>query len=390
MGPIQDTYLRFESAGDQYVGRVVSGLPLSSSKFAAMPPEYGTVEDGEIAFDLFPNLPQHMNRVARYLGSSLLFALPKLRIIMPLTHPFFQISVLTSSRLLDITTNIRMTYAWDDDNEVSIEAVNPATIEQQHATMLVADSVPPSLDDIGDGIATARRISTGGDTILKATGIPVHVLLLAEMKKVILAQKDLINDLRGVVSSELDKRELGSAPFQLQKSVEDLMNKFQESITKKIDDALPSSEQTINNTNVIDCQKHGSIFNWGGKWRRVPEKFTFPLDMGLQSAWTKYFAGEQSNKIGPFRNIKICDLNVKLNKYGRDRIHSFHRLINFMIEECKRMNYWFEDPTNEQIKTMYQKVSPLVFSLCKNLRAETFKWNTLSRKVYVQIKQSKQ
>ena len=34
MGPIQDTYLRFESAGDQYVGRVVSGLPLSSSKFA--------------------------------------------------------------------------------------------------------------------------------------------------------------------------------------------------------------------------------------------------------------------------------------------------------------------------------------------------------------------
>ena len=69
MGPIQDTYLRFESAGDQYVGRVVSGLPLSSSKFAAMPPEYLNAEDGEIAFDLFPNLPQHMNRVARYLGS---------------------------------------------------------------------------------------------------------------------------------------------------------------------------------------------------------------------------------------------------------------------------------------------------------------------------------
>ena len=94
-----------------------------------MPPEYGTVEDGEIAFDLFPNLPQHMNRVARYLGSSLLFALPKLRIIMPLTHPFFQIAVLTSSTLIEITRNIRMKYAWDDDNEVTIEAVNPTEIE---------------------------------------------------------------------------------------------------------------------------------------------------------------------------------------------------------------------------------------------------------------------
>ena len=91
MGPIQDTYLRFESAGDQYVGRVVSDLPISSSKFAAMPPEYLNAEDGEIAFDLFPNLPQHLNRVARYMSSSLLFAIPKLRIIMPLTHPFFKL-----------------------------------------------------------------------------------------------------------------------------------------------------------------------------------------------------------------------------------------------------------------------------------------------------------
>ena len=64
--------------------------------------------------------------------------------------------------------------------------------------------------------------------------------------------------------------------------------------------------------------------------------------------------------------------------------------MNYMIAECKRMNYWFEDPPNEEIKLMYQKVSPLVFSLCKNLRAETFKWNTLSRKVYVATKQSKQ
>jgi len=32
MGIIQDTYLRYEAAGDQYVGRVVSDLPLSSPK----------------------------------------------------------------------------------------------------------------------------------------------------------------------------------------------------------------------------------------------------------------------------------------------------------------------------------------------------------------------
>ena len=39
MGAIQDTYLRYEAAGDQYVGRVASGLPLCSPKFAALPPQ---------------------------------------------------------------------------------------------------------------------------------------------------------------------------------------------------------------------------------------------------------------------------------------------------------------------------------------------------------------
>ena len=39
MGAIQDTYLRYESAGDQYVGRAVSGLPIHSAKFGVLPPE---------------------------------------------------------------------------------------------------------------------------------------------------------------------------------------------------------------------------------------------------------------------------------------------------------------------------------------------------------------
>ena len=40
MGIVQDTYLRYESAGDQYVGRVVSGLPLCSAKFSVLPPQF--------------------------------------------------------------------------------------------------------------------------------------------------------------------------------------------------------------------------------------------------------------------------------------------------------------------------------------------------------------
>ena len=124
--------------------------------------------------------------------------------------------------------------------------------------------------------------------------------------------------------------------------------------------------------------------------RRAPSKFVFPLDMGLQSAWYKYFSGEPNNNICPFRNIQASDLNIACNKYGRDRIHSYKRLMEFMIKECKRLNDWYKDPTDEQIKRMYQRSSPKVFSLCKSLRCEAFKWNTLSRKVYLATKTKKQ
>ena len=37
LGGVQDRYIRYESAGDQYLGRVVAGLPLNGSAFAALP-----------------------------------------------------------------------------------------------------------------------------------------------------------------------------------------------------------------------------------------------------------------------------------------------------------------------------------------------------------------
>jgi len=133
----------------------------------------------------------------------------------------------------------------------------------------------------------------------------------------------------------------------------------------------------------------GTLFNWGGKWRRVPADFVFPLNMGLQSAFTKYFYGDPNKKIGPFRNIQGPDLNVKYNKYGRDHVYSFKRLMDFMIVECKRLNCWFENPNNDQLKLMYNKASPKVFGLCKSQRAEAFKWSTLSRKVFNAEKSNK-
>jgi hypothetical protein len=40
MGGVMDRYLRFEDAGDQFLGRIVAGLPLDSPDFSLLPPYF--------------------------------------------------------------------------------------------------------------------------------------------------------------------------------------------------------------------------------------------------------------------------------------------------------------------------------------------------------------
>ncbi|KAG6942611.1 hypothetical protein JG687_00018966 [Phytophthora cactorum] len=40
LGGVQDRYFRYEAAGDQYLGRVVAGLPRNSAEFAVLPPHF--------------------------------------------------------------------------------------------------------------------------------------------------------------------------------------------------------------------------------------------------------------------------------------------------------------------------------------------------------------
>ncbi|EGZ29151.1 hypothetical protein PHYSODRAFT_474642, partial [Phytophthora sojae] len=64
MGGVQDRYFRYEAAGDQFLGRVVAGLPVNDSKFAILPPHFRNNSDDEIKSCLaamFPGLVDELN-----------------------------------------------------------------------------------------------------------------------------------------------------------------------------------------------------------------------------------------------------------------------------------------------------------------------------------------
>ena len=63
MGIIQDTYLSKDAAGEQYIGRVVSELPLSSPKFVVLPCQVdcSVDESKEMVATFFQTVPSYLH-----------------------------------------------------------------------------------------------------------------------------------------------------------------------------------------------------------------------------------------------------------------------------------------------------------------------------------------
>ena len=54
-----ERYFRYEAAGDQFVGRIVAGLPINSGDFSVLPPHFDTARDSDVEYAvkvMFPSL----------------------------------------------------------------------------------------------------------------------------------------------------------------------------------------------------------------------------------------------------------------------------------------------------------------------------------------------
>lgn len=89
MGGVQDTYLRYEAAGDYYVDRTVSGLPSGTPDFAILPPFFLKKDAvyNEVFRSTFTNIPISLSRVAEFGMASVVYHSTYLLSTLSLEHP---------------------------------------------------------------------------------------------------------------------------------------------------------------------------------------------------------------------------------------------------------------------------------------------------------------
>lgn len=364
MGVIQDTYLRYEAAGDQYVGRVVAGLPICSAKFAVMPPQFGNVceEDLDKFVSLtFPHFPINLQSSARLFLASLLYHHDHLsKKYLKCTHPINLSSFLLSEKLDTFKKAIVVRYAWEDNACIHVV---PVQLDDTSQPNLDTSSHPPLESP------TQRE----GMSIQRATGIPAHVCILADMQRVIQSQQLVLTKIQTVIKEEFKNNLSGSFDQYFNcKKMDDWIQSFESRIIKKIDNV--ECENNSKQSDKFTSPYGGKLFHWGGSFKRVPNGWKFPMKMTLHNAWKRYFLGDVENEICAIRFITGSDLTGE--KHGRKFLSKYKTLIGFMITEAKAKKKFFNNPTVAEVDEMYAYVSGSVTSLSNNLRAEQFVWVT--------------
>ena len=180
MGGTRDKYIKFENAGDQYLGRILSGMDCLSPSFAVTPPFFDakTNEQNKMVDDFIKSRIENANNI-----SDNLFAVIRYCFASMCYHYNFL------TQTLQPTSHIRTSTIFMNIPKEIMEMVKVFTYKQVH-------------EDNGNGNAP------------RLTGIPPHVVLINKL-----------NDLNGHVSEcsslvvkevkqELEDRFVGGERFQ--------------------------------------------------------------------------------------------------------------------------------------------------------------------------------
>jgi len=343
---VQDTYLVYEGAGDQYVGRTVCGLPINSHEFAVLPPFFPTITEKVMqAVNMcFPSLLQLDNQVKQFCLASVVHHRQWLLDTLPVQHELRQTALFLEPGLLD------------------------------ELALLVVCRLPLPQD------------------AMFATGVPPHVVHLRALKdqqeergRILNAIHELTNSLTPTLDSVadrividvlkgLDDRQVESTvtPTSLKRQVEEILGPMQQGLNMLLqsisgqlgelrEHGVDPHPPNVPQAPAVGPQPNYPAFTWGGKiGRLLPEGFRFPKGGKVREMWLLYMVGNKRENVRPLRGL---DRDHFAHKNTRKRASEFFQLMEVIETKIKSAGGWVadDDCTVEQAIQMYEQHGKLDF-----------------------------
>ncbi len=328
-GGVKDVYQKPLHAGDQYVGRTVTGLPRLQPEFAILPPFFVNNSNSEFISEsircCYPGMPDNLFQVLKFCLASVVYHSEFLKEVMPFDHPVFSTPLFTLPSLL-----------------VELKKI------------------------------VVCRLSEVGDIV--PTGIPPDIINLLAIKKNYEAIKEVPMEVGAILE---EKTILASqvTPSYRKTLLEQHFNQikvFHQSASSE-NVALPETGESVQEITIF-------THLWGGEFHYLPENYEIP-NLNLRLIFLLWFLGNRNERITPLSKVRPSDVR------NPKRLSELKFVIKKMMENVFPGNQNnVKNPTissvNDWYKTGLESLN-IKYFLCKdsNRRVGQLKWTTIAREL---------
>ena len=263
MGGVQDTYIRYEAAADQYVGRVSAGLPIRSSNFNALPPRFKESDEvvAEAVRTQFENCPDEMYQVAEYALASLVYHSKWLQEHCEPGHRLLHTYVFVTKGKLDELRD-KLESIYPEDVGLQPTGIPPHVDCLQYISSLKSSVVKFNNQLMKGFDEQLKKIAEVLEKSAAGTGTPT----LEQMRSLMAEHQERIMELIRIQSCERQQEPIEDAPNPL----------FLRSVT-------------------------------------IPANFDFPATKILDM-WDMWICGHAQARLPPFRSLKPYDFPTAQQK----------------------------------------------------------------------------
>ena len=361
---VTDTYCRYEAAGDQLCGRVVSGLPLYSHRFGILPPIFKLESQEEkdrldrLVRTLFPDLPVELWPIVKHGIASLALREDWFRLSLAPTNSLFQSSIF-----------------WNEDYQY----LKPKAVLEM---------------GVGDNNLEVDEVRTERSN--SATGIPSHIVLLASQRNVIKQLQEMVvnnNNLPGVVTTAIQSANQG--PRDEFHAAMSSLTTFGEQLVTRLENlniggprqadtvelqVVEQDEQREDQEQGQDPRYSVNLHYHNGRFIRIDPDFIFPKQCSLRDLFFRYYIPDRVMNIPPLRIIDTA--SVKHIRRGRQTLNDMKYLMKVLEREAMVKGLELNITTQEEASVLFENVKEAIYKYdTKSKRKETLKWATWVKKV---------
>jgi hypothetical protein len=297
-------YVRYEAAADQFIGRILAMLDISSPDFAGLCPHFDAVDDAVLAASrqCFPGAPVELESVLLNCLACLVYHRDYLRANLPRTHALFRSAAFAQGVVESLAGRVSLSFPFD--------------------------KITPS-------------------------GIPPHVSIQQGQRELMEMIQKLPDLVRQAIKAEFEQRAIDSGSITrdtLEQMFEGLMVRVQAAISPQQPPQQPPPAPVVPANNF-------QMWNVDGVMRRVPEDFKFDTLLSARTLFQLYCLGDQNTHIGPYRRLEPNDF---VNGNTQRRLSDMFALMRPVETALRQQNRWENHPTLEQVNGMWDAAGDVI------------------------------